>query len=67
MLEINDLRVERGGNPERMRESQRRRFAKVELVDEVIELDKEWVKCKSMDCFYYDEIVSISYLVLINK
>lgn len=46
MLDINLFRVEKGGNPEIIRTSQRRRNAKVELVDEVIELDREWVKRK---------------------
>ena len=38
-IEINLLRVSRGGNPELVRQSQRNRFASVELVDEVIALD----------------------------
>lgn len=38
MLDVIDFIAERGGNPEKIRESQRRRFAKVEIVDEVIEL-----------------------------
>ncbi|KAL8050473.1 hypothetical protein ABFX02_06G084300 [Erythranthe guttata] len=42
MLDINLFREEKGGNPEKIRESQRRRFANVNLVDEVIELDKAW-------------------------
>ncbi|KAF3944435.1 hypothetical protein CMV_029093 [Castanea mollissima] len=42
MLDINLFRVEKGGNPEHIRESQRRRFANVELVDEVIAIDKQW-------------------------
>ncbi|KAH9299614.1 hypothetical protein KI387_031296, partial [Taxus chinensis] len=42
MLDINLFREDKGNDPERVRESQRRRFAKVELVDEVIELDKAW-------------------------
>lgn len=42
MLDINLFREEKGGNPEKIRESQRRRFANVNLVDEVIELDKVW-------------------------
>ena len=44
MLEINDFRADKGGNPERIRESQRRRHASVELVDQVIALDQEWIK-----------------------
>jgi hypothetical protein len=35
----NDFITERGGDPEKIRESQRKRFAKVELVDEII---AEW-------------------------
>ena len=34
--------AEKGGNPELIRESQRRRYADVSLVDQVIELDNEW-------------------------
>ena len=41
-IDINMLRVERGGDPEKVRESQRRRFASVELVDEVISIDEKW-------------------------
>lgn len=44
MLDINLFREEKGHNPELVRESQRRRFASVEIVDEVIDLDKEWRK-----------------------
>jgi hypothetical protein len=34
--------AEKGGDPELVRESQRRRYADVGLVDKVIELDNEW-------------------------
>jgi len=46
MLDINLFREEKGGDPEIIRESQRRRFADVSLVDKVIELDKEWRKAR---------------------
>ena len=42
MLDINDFRVEKGGDPERIRESQRRRFADPAAVDRVIDLDGRW-------------------------
>ncbi|KAL2114595.1 hypothetical protein VUR80DRAFT_4578 [Thermomyces stellatus] len=38
MLDVIDFIKERGGNPEAIRESQRRRFESVEVVDEVIAL-----------------------------
>ena len=41
MLDINLFRAEKGGNPDIIRESQRRRFAPVEKVDEVISVDVE--------------------------
>lgn len=41
-MDINMFREDKGGNPEAVRESQRRRFAPVEAVDLVIELDKAW-------------------------
>jgi seryl-tRNA synthetase len=44
MLDINLFREEKGGNPELIRISQRQRNSPVEWVDEVIALDKEWVK-----------------------
>ena len=38
MLDITDFIAERGGDPERIRESQRRRGEPVELVDEIINM-----------------------------
>lgn len=51
MLDINIFREDRGGNPELVRESQRRRFKDVTLVDKVIEQDAEWRKVRyELDC-----------------
>lgn len=41
-MDITLLREDKGGNPELVRESQRRRFAPLEDVDAVIEADKKW-------------------------
>jgi seryl-tRNA synthetase len=38
MLDIADFIVEKGGNPQKIKESQRRRYAPEEAVDEVIAL-----------------------------
>jgi seryl-tRNA synthetase len=43
-LDIVLFRADQGGNPELIRESQRKRFAPVELVDKVIDLDARWRK-----------------------
>ncbi|EEF42520.1 serine--tRNA ligase isoform X1 [Ricinus communis] len=42
MLDINLFREDKGHNSELIWESQRRRFANVNIVDEIILLDKEW-------------------------
>ncbi|ORZ06011.1 seryl-tRNA synthetase [Absidia repens] len=44
MLDINLLLEDRGGNPEAVKESQRRRGDSVEIVDEIITIYKQWVK-----------------------
>jgi seryl-tRNA synthetase len=49
MLDIEDFIEERGGNPEKIRDSQRRRNAPVELVDEVIALWQDARKSESRD------------------
>jgi seryl-tRNA synthetase len=41
-IDINLFRADKGGDPELIKESQRRRFASVELVDEIIEKDSQW-------------------------
>lgn len=44
MIDINLFRVSKGGNPELIKESQRKRGASVEIVDEIVDLDSQWVK-----------------------
>ena len=44
MLDIVLFRTDQGGNPDLVRESQRRRYADVTLVDQVIEHDEKWRK-----------------------
>jgi hypothetical protein len=49
--------AEKGGDPELVRESQRRRYADISLVDKVVELDGQWrdgalslnIMCASLD------------------
>lgn len=44
VLDIDLFREEKGGNVELIRTSQRNRFKGIELVDKVINLDKDWRK-----------------------
>ena len=44
MLDLELLRVERGGDPERVKQNQRDRFSDPSLVDTVLDLDDKWKK-----------------------
>ncbi|KAG5421383.1 SES1 [Candida metapsilosis] len=46
MLDINAFIVEKGGDPEKIKISQKKRGAPVELVDEIINDYKDWVKIR---------------------
>lgn len=45
MLDINLLLEERGGNPDMVRESEKRRGGNVEIIDQIIAEYKEWTAC----------------------
>ena len=45
-IDINLLRKDKGGDPDKVRESEKRRFRKIDLVDEVIALDEQWIKAQ---------------------
>ena len=46
VLDIELFRADKGGDPEKIRESQRKRFKDVTLVDRVVEADTRWRKCE---------------------
>ena len=48
MLDVFDFITEKGGNPEKIKESQRRRYAPEEAVDEVIALYEDHRKGMSL-------------------
>jgi seryl-tRNA synthetase len=50
MLDINDFIAERGGDVKKIKESQRRRHAPEEVVDEVIALFEDHRKCRLFSC-----------------
>lgn len=49
MLDVFDFVVEKGGNPQKIKESQRRRYAPEEVVDEVIALYEDHRKSMFRD------------------
>ena len=42
VLDLDSFRHEKGGDPEKIRENQRKRYKKPELVDAVVEIDAQW-------------------------
>ena len=46
MLDINAFLADKGGNPEAIKESQKKRGAPVEIVDEIIQGYKDWTKIR---------------------
>ncbi|KAL8102867.1 hypothetical protein AgCh_027406 [Apium graveolens] len=56
MLGINLFRVEKGNNPDVIRELQRRRFKDAPVVDEVIALNQEVLLCGCVGQFELDNI-----------
>lgn len=55
------VQVNKGGNPELVKESQKKRGASVELVDQVLALYKEWTTCECI--FYQLDLLLISSAV----
>ena len=51
VLDLDLFRADKGGDPEKLRENQRKRFDDPGLVDAVIEKDTQWRKCKHGSSF----------------
>jgi seryl-tRNA synthetase len=50
-IDINLLRVDAGGDPEKLKKSESDRFRDDSIVDQIIEIDNKWRKCKSSIAF----------------
>ena len=44
VLDIDLFRPEKGGNPQQVKENQRKRFADEHMVDRIVEADEKWRK-----------------------
>jgi hypothetical protein len=49
VLDLDLFRVDKGGNPDKIRENQSKRYSDVTLVDQVVEVDSQWRKSKLME------------------
>jgi len=46
VLDIDQFRPEKGGNPDKIRENQRKRFSDVSMVDKIVQADENWRKAR---------------------
>ena len=46
VLDVELFRTDKGGDPEKIKENQAKRFKDVTLIDNVVEADTKWRKCK---------------------
>lgn len=53
VLDIDLFRSDKGGDPEKMRENQKKRFKDVKLVDLIVEKDLQWRQRKCNLNFSY--------------
>ena len=61
VLDLDQFRTDKGGDPELIRETQRKRFKDVTLVDKLIAADTEWRKCKCPIIFHFlKELLSLT-------
>jgi seryl-tRNA synthetase len=62
-LDVTSFIDEKGGNAQEVRESQKKRYASVELVDEVIQMYKDWVKsaCTFSPCGSRTERIPVDF------
>lgn len=52
-IDINLLRVDAGGDPEKVKKSERDRFRDDSIVDQIIEIDNKWRKRKLLMLIIY--------------
>jgi len=52
VLDIDEFRPEKGGNPDKIRDNQQKRFGDVTMVDKIVESDEKWRKSKFHSCHY---------------
>ena len=46
VLDIDQFRPEKGGNPDKIRENQRLRFSDVSMVDKIVQANENWRKAR---------------------
>lgn len=46
VLDVDLFRSDKGGNPDKIRDNQKKRFKDIGLVDLIVENDLKWRQCK---------------------
>lgn len=66
VLDMDLFREEKGGNPELIRESQRKRYKDVTLVDRVIDCDQKWRKGFAFLFILLDHVQILAALIVLD-
>lgn len=61
VLDIELFRADKGGNPDKIKENQAKRFKDVTLVDKVVTHDTQWRKSKLIDVWGEVQTVPCQY------
>ena len=61
VLDIELFRADKGGNPDKIKENQAKRFKDVTLVDKVVTHDTQWRKSKFIDVWGEVQTVLCQY------
>ena len=68
VLDLDQFRTDKGGDPELIRETQRKRFKDVSLVDKLIAADTEWRKCKCQTIFHFlPELLWLTLTAIVSR
>jgi seryl-tRNA synthetase len=62
VLDIDEFRPEKGGNPEKIRENQRKRFSDVTMVDKIVESDEKWRKGQLLKMMQSTHVTYANYI-----
>ena len=62
VLDLELFRADKGGNPDKIKENQSKRYKDVTLVDKVVENDTQWRKSKF--CFLFDKWTADYFILM---
>merc|ERR1712223_1566773 len=66
VLDIDEFRTEKGGNPEKIKKNQKLRYCDVSMVDKIVEADEKWRKAR-FDADQFNKLKNMASKVIGEK